>query len=58
VRQSSACKDVSTQIEDIVGFRYQATASEDLKDGLGMCRSEKYSARISDRVITTCGYNL
>jgi hypothetical protein len=39
VRQSPVGKDVSTEEEDIVGIRYQATASEDRR--LGVCCSEK-----------------
>jgi hypothetical protein len=30
VRQSPAGKDVSTEAEDIVGIRYQATTDEDI----------------------------
>jgi hypothetical protein len=39
-RHSPADNDVSTEAEDIVGIRYQATASEDIED-FNMCCSEK-----------------
>jgi hypothetical protein len=59
VGQPPAGKNVSTEAEDIVGIRHQATTGKDTADweGSTYC-SELHSVWISDSAIVTCGHDL